>query len=563
MDSEPDVTGDTIREKRLGLILVLCGTTLVYVFAHASALLNPYVLNDDVRQQLFWMARWHDPTLFQDDYLARYAQYYVPWGVQAVYYLGSWFMDPIQFSKVVTGVLMVTTAGFLFGLALQFGNVRAAVFVVCLSLFFTSFIRKMSGGLSQGFAYPLLVAYLFFLARDAWWRMGFVILLCSLFNPYICLLCLGTHLCYLLWVFFTTQRDDEDGKPRRRAFLLAQWPVLIAISLIVLKYAVLTPGEFGELVTGSEMEGKPEYTATGRVLIVPPPALISELVRPWLDVFPVAEWGPLFGWIGAVLVTGTVGIALICPEKGIHLRGFKPFIYLLPASFSLYGISHTVLLKLFFPERYLEFSLNLLYCVVLGLSMSIIGRHLKLRRYALLLIPTLVFILAAVRLFGVGVYDYSEHEGLYRFLQNTPKDTVVAGHPELMDNILVFSKRRVFVSYELSHTWIRGYWNTIKERTTALFSAYYAENPVQIREFCSANGIKYVVVRERDFFEESLKGGTVYFEPFGSMIQELTRDRSRFAALDRESFPVIYERDGIRLLRIEDDSESAPHRELN
>ncbi|MGO9571603.1 MAG: hypothetical protein ACLP5H_29105, partial [Desulfomonilaceae bacterium] len=41
--------------RTIHLLYVLVAASAVYVFAHWPALTNPYVINDDVRQQIFWM----------------------------------------------------------------------------------------------------------------------------------------------------------------------------------------------------------------------------------------------------------------------------------------------------------------------------------------------------------------------------------------------------------------------------------------------------------------------------------------------------------------------------
>ena len=64
------------------LLYVLFAALAVYVIAHWPALTNPYVINDDVRQQIFWMQQWIDPDLYQNDFLTEYAKNYVQWGVQ-------------------------------------------------------------------------------------------------------------------------------------------------------------------------------------------------------------------------------------------------------------------------------------------------------------------------------------------------------------------------------------------------------------------------------------------------------------------------------------------------
>jgi hypothetical protein len=51
----------------------------VFVLAHLRALATPFVINDDVRQQIYWMQQWQDPALFRGDFLTDYARAYVPW----------------------------------------------------------------------------------------------------------------------------------------------------------------------------------------------------------------------------------------------------------------------------------------------------------------------------------------------------------------------------------------------------------------------------------------------------------------------------------------------------
>lgn len=70
----------------VSLLCILCGALIFFLIAHWPSLTNPYVIDDDVRQQIFWMQQWNDPELFQNDILTGYARNYVPWGVQAIYY---------------------------------------------------------------------------------------------------------------------------------------------------------------------------------------------------------------------------------------------------------------------------------------------------------------------------------------------------------------------------------------------------------------------------------------------------------------------------------------------
>lgn len=554
-------------------MFVALAASTVYVVGHWNALVDPYYINDDVRQQVYWMQKWYDEELFPDDLLTLYARYYVPWGVKAVYRLGAPFMNPVQFSKVVTGVLFVVTACFLFGLGLEFKDEIAAISIVCAYFFFTTFLRKMSGGLSQGFAFPLLTAYLFFLARQKLLAASLTIMCASVLNPYIFVLTSATHCLYLAINFGAPVFSRLIGRQSSSAalqigavtaanpgtapveyslmkLLLVNVPILVGAFLMLAKHVFFRPEGIGNLVTWSNMLGKIEYTAAGRYEILPVPTIFCELMRPWTDVFPFEEWGCAAGWIGMACIAALAICAWTRENTIANLRGFRIFGYLLPASLIMWFAAYLVLMRLFLPERYLELSLTIFFCVFTGVTFKLALYRLGLRRIVFPWLVISAVLLGALRSYDVGIYDYSEYEDLYRYFRSKPKNILIAGHPGLMDPFPTFSRRKAFVTYELSHTWIDGYWDTIKKRTFDFFEAYYSEDPEKLRQFCRHYGVDYLLVREKDFSPKNFEKGEIYFEPFNSRILELIKNRSRFAALDTKQFAVVYRSDGIRVLKM-------------
>ncbi|MGO9567361.1 MAG: hypothetical protein ACLP5H_07475 [Desulfomonilaceae bacterium] len=570
------------------LLYVLVAASAVFVFAHWPALTNPYVTNDDVRQQIFWMQQWQDPDLYQNDLLTEYARNYVPWGVQAVYKAASPFINPVQFTKILTGFLFVITAGFLFGIGLRFHDDLTPIFIACTFCFMGHFMSKISGGLSQSFAYPLLTAYLFFLGRNNLIGAGILVFLASLFNPYIFLLCLVTY-----WIFMAynlgkiivpwlrsrgyfiassqlaTAPAQGDMKNAKEVGFLSSLmrelrassipPLTIAFSallvmagcvLILLKYAFYSPPEFGPLVRWGDMVGKLEYSATGRYELMPIPSLFYELIRPWIFNLPFLTWGPLPAWTLAILGITVIVLALFRGKWEIDLSGFRIFGYLFAASLLCYVTSWVLIFKLFVPRRYVEFSLNIFYCVAIGACIRAALGSLVSMGIAFPLVSTLFAGLAAISLYRTGIYDYSRDAALYRFAQSTPKTSLMAGPPDLMDNVLTFGRRKAFVTYKLSHTWYTRYWEIIKKRTFDFFRAYYSDDPEEVREFCRKNGIDYLIVRDEDFSPKHVKKDRIHFEPFDGYIRELVNSRSHFAVLDRKAFPPVYDTDGTRVLNV-------------
>ena len=141
----------TIR-RDLKLIYVLVAACGVYVFSQWAALTNPYVIGDDVQQQIYWMQKWSDPELFKDDLLTEYAMNYVPWGVQGIYAATYPFINPLQFSSILSGILFVVTAGFLFGLGRRLVDEITSILIVCLFCFLGHFMENITSGVSRSFS---------------------------------------------------------------------------------------------------------------------------------------------------------------------------------------------------------------------------------------------------------------------------------------------------------------------------------------------------------------------------------------------------------------------------
>ncbi len=568
-------------------LYAMVGALAVYVCSQWSALTNSYVVNDDTRQQIYWMQKWSDPELFQNDLLTDYAMNYVSWGVHAIYALAVPLIDPLIFGKLLAGILYLVTAGFLFGLGLRFRDALTPILVVCVFCFFGDFMERIAGGIPQSFGYPLLTAYLFFLSGNNLVGAGAVLLLASVFNPYVFLLCLVTHGLYVVhncyrtltsWLlalplfsrgihevpehsaapWTSTGNDpavsDLKAKPvapiSPTALIVSISLAAIGCFLMSLKYVFFNTTVFGELVTRADMAGNLEYSAVGRYEIFPIPSVFYEFVRPWIFNLPFREWGPLAGWFFAIF--GLIVIAYACTRKRwvTDVSGFRVFGYLFAASFLLYFVACAVIFRLFVPSRYLELSLTVFYCIGTAVCLREAFANLIPQKIMFPVLTSLLLVLAAVRLYHVGIYDYSEYARLYEFLRTTPKTSLMAGHPELMDNVPTFARRKAFVTYELSHTWYTTYWDRIKKRTYDFFNAYYSDDPEAIRRFCRDNAIDYLLVRDADFVKEYRESGEVYFQPFGHYIEALAKSRPRFALLDRKEFPPVYEADGIRVIKI-------------
>ena len=131
----------------------------IFVLAHFQALTNPFVINDDVRQQIFWMQQWQDPAFSGATCSPTTPGPTSPGGLK-----GSTGWPPggcphWPFSKLLPGFLFVLLALCLFQIGSRLADRRLGWFMVACFWLMPFFLDNLSGGLSRAFAAPLLALF--------------------------------------------------------------------------------------------------------------------------------------------------------------------------------------------------------------------------------------------------------------------------------------------------------------------------------------------------------------------------------------------------------------------
>ena len=520
---------------------LLCAA--VFSYAHWHGLTNPYVSNDDVRQQVFWMQRYSDPQLYPSDPLADYARLYVPSGVKALYWLASPVCGAVEFSKVLTGGLFVLLGICLWGIGASLGGRGLGWTTLGVFWLMPAFLYNMSGGISRSFASPLLALYfLCWLRGNAKW-MGLTLLLQAICIPYICILC--TAACLL-----------AAAAGRLRPALAPPFPakfwhlglVILAAALIWAMSRGFDAAGYGPLVSKADMIGRPEFTAQGRLELYPQPGLFMDAVYyPFERIGFFLEGGLGLGIATLALI---LGLAFYFGRKAcwrVILARSRPLICLLAVSLGLYVLARMVLLKLFVPDRYVSYTLYMIYCLGLAVCFHAGLRRIAANRWLAAAAILIAAVAGGLRLHGQGLFDYSRDAGLYAAVRQTPKDSLIAGNPNLMDNVLTFGQRKVFVAYKLAHPWSKGWWGFVEPRLEGFFKAYYAGDPDEVRDFCRENKIDFLVVDPGDFTPACLANHP-FFAPFGAYIKNLTQGRTSFVLLSAKDFPYVDVGRGLRLI---------------
>lgn len=517
---DPSATGSK------GMALAVAATGLLSVSAQWPGLVNRYVVNDDVRQQLFWMRRWIEPQLYPPDILNEYARSYVPWGVQGLYRLGALACDPLYFSKFVAIALLTLLGTLVFLSARRILNEAFAWLALALFWLMPAFLGNISGGLARAFAAPLLALFLYAHLADSR-RLAHVSLWGqALFIPYILpisLLASGLH-------FAAWKLGAVRSRPLLRSPLDAVSAAGALATVMYWQHGMNAAG-FGPLPWGADMADKPEFGSAGRYPMLPVRSVFWELFgRPWSVLAPFRELGLAGGIVCSALLLPLLGLGLWRLDwSALRVRSAGPALVML-ASLLLFFTAKALLLKLFIPSRHLEHTTNLFYCLAVPLLLSPLALP-ALRRWprpALLALASAALLVGAVRQHGFELYNYSAERPLYETALRTPAGSLFAGHPDQMDRLITFGHRNAYATYELAHPWSVGYWRTIGPRLERLMRAYYSADPEEVRSFCAEAGIDFLVVDRRHFDREYMAKGPL-FEPFSGAIRRRAQEPAPFA----------------------------------
>jgi hypothetical protein len=126
----------------------------------------------------------------------------------------------------------------------------------------------------------------------------------------------------------------------------------------------------------------------------------------------------------------------------------------------------------------------------------------------------------------------ADERALQRFLVTTPKNSLLAGDPDVMSNIPLFGERQVLFAGEFP--------GSNQRAIEDFFDAYYAESPETLGAFCQEYGVDYLVVNQEQFSSDYLAQGHFFYAPYNETITQTVAARSKFVLPqipdDRQAF---------------------------
>jgi hypothetical protein len=139
-------------------------------------------------------------------------------------------------------------------------------------------------------------------------------------------------------------------------------------------------------------------------------------------------------------------------------------------------------------------------------------------------IVTLLAGTAYIRTLEAKPIDPSQTErDVYEFVATLPKGVMLAGEPEIMNGIPLFSERAVL---------FRDLFPREEAPIVEFFDAQYAESPQEVLDFCQRYGVDYLAIDTTVFGPDYLAASDFFYQPYNDEIVDLVAGRSDFVLLD-------------------------------
>jgi hypothetical protein len=510
------ISPPTRRSYAVWLSLSLVFATYYSILGWQQAFASPYVVQEDMRQHIFWMARYGDPATFPNDLIADYFQSVAPlgygWLYQGLAFLG---LSPLLAAKLLPALLCLITAALGYAVSFVIFPIPLASFISSVTLSQSLWhSSELASGTPRAFLYPLFLAFLWctLTNRKVW--VLIIVGLAALFYPHVSLIALGILSLQLVW-----SRERFLAFARTRTHL---GYILLGLALVYGIIVYTRSGtDLGDVVTYSEAIAMPEFQPNGR----------NVFFKPGLSYWLHGRSG-LFherGFTPATLIMGALLPALRywAPSAGLK-RFIRPQILILGqilvVSLGLFLLAHALLFELHLPNRYSAHSFRVVFAIATGISslllLDIVNHQAETwlqrwshqRRLNRGQIQTLSSTLTASVLGGllivIGLYpifffqefpkvsydDHSHEAPLHEYFAAQPYDSTIASLTGIGSNIPMFARRTVLTSPEHAMAYHQGYYGEFSQRARATITAQYTSDPQVVLAFIDEYSVTHWLI---------------------------------------------------------------------
>ena len=503
---------------------------------------SPYTVQDDARQHVFWLQRFSDRNLFNNDLIADYFSSVAPIGYKLLYWLANQIgIEPFLFNKLLPGLIGIATSIFTFLVTLEIFPIPLAGFVASLLLNQNLWmLDDLVSGTPRAFFYVLFLGFIYYLLRHNLILCCLFIALQGLFYPQVLLISTA-----ILCLNLVTQKQ-------KRHFYITG--LIIAIAVIFI-YKLQT-GNSHEVIDLALAKQLPEFGLNGRN-----PFFIDNIRSFWLTgqrsgYFP-REWQYVLLCSFGLLLPIVIKYSRVFPLAQQIKPNINIIAKILIASLILFCLSHLFLFKLHLPSRYTQHTWRIVIALVDGIILTI--AIAKLSQFKPKLRPLIIVVILTALLYptyAVQSYPYrlgyvtGDSPKLYQFLQQQPKDVLIASLSSQADFIPSLAKRSVLVSEEYSIPYHWDYYQQIRQRAKDLIRAQYSNNQTEIEQFINKYKVDLWLIDIDAFTTQYLENNSWLnqFQPETNNAIGLLKQNKKLAIVDKIDRCSVFQSDRLNLL---------------
>lgn len=465
--------------RNIWLAACLAIAALPGIRALAQAQSLPLAAQDDARQFLFWMRRWDDAQLFQNDLIAQYFQHATPTVYSALYWLAhAAGLDPFAFNLLLPLPLALALAWTAFLLAEKMSGEAMAGFIAgVLCAFFAWLLDDLPSATPRSFAAPLFLAVLLAMAHKRDYLLAGLSALLCLVYPQAGLLALG-----VLALDALAERSRAD---------LIRLGQALAAGLLALSPLAFALSPYGPTLSRAEALAMAPFQPGGRSEFFAFPdqplgqylcGLRAGLLPPEWGCYSAYKEGFAFAPVLALVLVGLAVAGLVWLALRQRPGSRLPLLTLL-AGLALFAAAHVALFKLHLPGRYTQTPLRSLAMLALAVYAA---HRLQGKPWRGLAVAVFGAGMAALMAFAPFLprpeYVEGRHVEIYAALEKSPQESLVVGLDAETENIPAFAKRSILFGREYMIPYSKGYDSAMRERVRQAGRLWYAVDVADFKE---------------------------------------------------------------------------------
>ena len=482
---------------------------------------------DDAVQQSYIFYEVFEPDIWADDLITTVMRGYLAPVHYAVTYWATYFTgDPIMAGHVVMALQLGLTCLLLcLGIRAFTDSYIPGLFAVIWFLHTRTVVQRLTGGLPRGWAAPVIAGFVYCVATRNHKLMMIVLLVGCMTNPPATFLVGVAYGIWLLWLLASDASRSEGVASCKRGLIFA--PILLAVTL----YVIDRPPEIGQMVDSKKAYEMPAFGPKGRFAFLPLPPIGRHIRTYGYNAFVMRLYDPgdLVKDAAPFVIFGLLGLFAVLAFRQRRELVPAPLWAFLLAIVSVYLASRQLVFKLYVPDRHLLipmtfFLIGAFTVAVWRLFASVGDRQVGKPVLGLCSLALLVFIGSGNGLVQDCNFNYHIHRKGRAFewiRENTPRRSIIAGHPTHINPVMLFSKRRGYVTSEVAHPFYPKFYNEMERRWEVSLRAHYALTVNDFLALLRGENIDYYVFSRMRFYGKALKTET-FFRPLDTLVEELT-----------------------------------------